>query len=104
MAEEKLGRRIPFYNEIPWVPGPPRGWKDDVVETNDKDGKAKRVRMAYEVAAGDKDDVVEANYPPQSGSGEVPLPPGLPFPRELLGRGASHPPAASEPFLPGALG
>ena len=41
---------------------------------------------------------------PQSGSGEVPLPPGLPFPRELLGRGASHPPAASEPFLPGALG
>ena len=40
--------------------------------------------------------------PPQSGSGEVPLPPGLPFPRELLG--CPPPPAASEPFLPGALG
>ena len=42
--------------------------------------------------------------PPQSGSGEIPLPPGLPFPRELLGWGGLPPPPPRSHFFQGPWG
>ena len=49
-AAELPDQKHPWYNEFPEKdkgdPGPPNVGKDDVVETNDKDGKAKRIRMA----------------------------------------------------------